>query len=70
MVLSPAASANLKTSRARSKTCRPPAKRFTSQAPASASVVLPTPIPRDVAMDPAVVTFTTKAPSRIAGHKR
>src|SRR5437773_17916 len=63
-------SANLKTSRGRSKRCRPPAKRLTSQAPTSASSVLPTAMPTEVAIDPAVVMFTTKAPSSTAGHRR
>jgi len=41
---------------------------LTSQTPSSASRVLPAAIPRDDAIDPAVVTFTRNAPREIAGH--
>ena len=70
MVLIPAASANLKTPCGRSKTVVPPANRFTSQAPTSASSVLPLATASDVATLPAVVTFTRNAPTKIAGQAR
>src|SRR6202011_1215392 len=70
VVLMSAASANLKTSCGRSKTRAPPANLFTSQAPQSASNVLPLAMPREVKIFPAVVRLTTKAPTKIAGQTR
>src|SRR5215510_11855682 len=64
----PASAANAKKLRARRKTSRPPAQRFTSQTPTTASSVLPAAMPSDEATDPAVVTFTRNAPRKIAGH--
>ncbi len=64
----PASAANMKKLRARRKTSPPPAQRCTSHTPRSASSVLPVAMPRDEATDPAVVTFTRKAPRKIAGH--
>jgi len=64
----PASAANTKNPRALANTSRPPAQRFTSQTPASASRVLPAAMPRDEVTDPAVVTFTTNAPTKTAGH--
>src|SRR6266700_1479725 len=64
-----AASANLKTPCGRSKTFRPPANRFTSHVPASASRVLPVAMAHDVATFPAVVTFTRNAPIKMAGDE-
>src|SRR5262249_4202192 len=64
----PASAANTKKLRARANTSRPPAQRFTSQTPTSASKVLPAAMPRDEATDPAAVTFTRNAPTKIAGH--
>jgi hypothetical protein len=70
MALITAAIANLKTPCGRSKTFVPPANRFTSQAPTSASSVLPVAMANDVATFPAVVTFTRNAPIKMAGHAR
>src|SRR5207247_1219978 len=62
--------ANVRMSRARSKTRRPFAKRWTRKAPRSPSSVLPPAIPSDVQTDPAVVTFTRNAPRNSAGQTR
>src|SRR6267378_4786550 len=70
IVLTTAASANLKTPCGRSKTVVPPANRFTSQAPHTASSVLPLAMASDVATLPSVVTFTRNAPTKIAGQAR
>jgi hypothetical protein len=67
---SAASAANVKMSRARSKTFRPFANRVTSQAPRSPSSVLPPAIPSEVQTDPAVVTFTRNAPANRAGQTR
>ena len=67
-VLATAAKANLKTFFERSKTSIPSAKRFTSHAPHSASRVFPAPMASEVPKLPAVVTFTKKAPTKIAGQ--
>jgi hypothetical protein len=66
----PASAAKQKTSRGRSNARAPAAKRPTSQAPITASSVLPIAIPAELSCEPAVVTLTRKAPSRIAGHSR
>ena len=47
-----------------------PAKRLTSQGPTTASSVFPVAMPSDVTTEPAVVTLTKKAPTRIAGQTR
>jgi hypothetical protein len=65
-----AAAAKVKTSRGRSNARTPAASRSTSQAPSSPSSVLPSAMPSEVATEPAVVTFTTKAPTATAGHAR
>src|SRR6266542_2020678 len=70
IVLTTAASANLKTPCGRSKAVVPPANRFTSQAPHIASSVLPLGTASDVATLPALVTFTRNAPTKIAGQAR
>jgi hypothetical protein len=49
---------------------RPRANRRTRTAPTTASAVLPAAIPSEVAMAPATVTLTMKAPRKIAGHGR
>jgi hypothetical protein len=54
----------------RSKQAAPRAKRCTSHAAASASSVLPTAMPTEAITDPEVVTFTSRAPTKIAGHAR
>src|SRR5205807_9489760 len=69
-VLVVAANANLKTSCAQSKTRVPLANRLTSHAPQSASSVLPLAMQSEVAMLPAVVSFTKNAPRKMAGHVR
>ena len=70
-VLSSAAKpANLKTSWLWSNARAPLAYRLTRYAPSSPSRVFPDAIPRDVATEPIVVTFTTNAPAKIAGHTR
>src|SRR5215470_7457980 len=61
---------NLTTSWPRAKACRPEAKRVTRYAPVSASSELPVAMPSDVAIEPAVVTFAAKAPTKTAGHIR
>lgn len=58
------------TSGARSKTSTARANRITSHAPSTPSSVLPAAIPADVRIAPDVVTFTTNAPAKIAGHSR
>src|SRR5260370_1309006 len=71
MVLNTAASsASLNVSRARLKAWRPFANRLTKYAPTRPSSVFPTLMPIDVAIDPAVVRFTKKALTRMAGHTR
>jgi hypothetical protein len=57
-------------SAARSNAARPLAKRCASAAATTASSVLPAAIPSAVATEAAVVKFTRKAPTRIAGHMR
>src|SRR5262249_31162691 len=52
------------------KVSRPPDQRLTSQAPLSASSMLPTLITAEVVIVPAVVTLAANAPSRIAGATR
>src|SRR5262245_46966251 len=52
------------------KVSQPPDQRLTSQAPASASSMLPTPIAVAVVIVPAVVALAANAPSRIAGATR
>ena len=69
-VLATAAKANLKTFFERSKTSIPSAKWFTSHAPHSASRVFPAAMASEVPKLPAVVTFTRKAPTKIAGQVR
>src|SRR5207244_13024364 len=68
--LTTAARANLTTPCRRSKTVVQPANRFTSQAPHTASSVLPLAMASDVATSPAAVTFTRNAPTKIAGQAR
>ena len=70
MVLTAAASANWKTPCGRSKTLMPPANRFTSHAPQTASSVLPAAMASEVATLPAVVAFTKNAPTKMAGQMR
>src|SRR5262249_48899552 len=65
-----AATAKRDTSRARSNARGPFAKRWTREAPASASSVLPTATPSDVATEPWVVRLTRNAPAKIAGQTR
>src|SRR5262245_14746546 len=52
------------------KVSQPLDQRLTSQAPASASSMLPIPIATEVVMVPAVVALAAKAPNRIAGATR
>jgi len=70
VLASAARSVKAPTPRARSKARVPPAKRFTSEAPTTASSVLPAAMPSDVATDPAVVRLARKAPSSTAGEAR
>ena len=70
VLTTPAKSTNRKNVPVRSKALRPPAKRQTSQAPISASQVLPPAMPRDVTTDACVVTFTKKAPRNTPGQSR
>src|SRR5438067_11261696 len=70
IVLTTAASANLKTPCGRSKTLVPSANRFTSHAPETASSVFPVAMASEVAMFPAVVAFTKNAQTKIAGQMR
>ena len=70
IVLTTAASANLKTPCGRSKTLVPSANRFTSHAPETASSVFPVAMASEVATLPAVVAFTKNAPTKIAGQMR
>src|SRR5207247_10456269 len=70
IVLTTAASANLKTPCGRSKTVVPPANRFTSQAPHTASSVLPLATASDVATLPSVETFTRNTPTKSAVQHR
>ena len=69
-VLNMTATVNLKTSCERSKTRIPLAKRLTSQAPQTASSVLPVAIQSEVEILPAVVALTKNAPTKIAGQTR
>ena len=70
VVLTAAASANLKTFFGRLKAFGPPANQLTSHAPQIASSVLPVATPKEVKMFPSVVRFTRNAPTKIAGHMR
>lgn len=64
----PAKSVNLRMSDVRKIAFSTPAKRRTIQAPNNASKVFPMAITAEVAAVPAVVRFTRKAPSSIAGQ--
>ena len=66
----PASNAYAKMSRGTSKQRRPCANRRTSPLATTASSVLPMPIPIEVAIPPAVVTFTRNAPSSTPGQTR
>src|SRR5262249_22491272 len=69
VVLSKAArSTNVNVSRWWAKTFLPFANWLTRNAPKSPSNVFPVAIPREVAIEPAVVTLTANAPRKIAGH--
>src|SRR5262245_41585624 len=61
------AAANRKTSDALSNAAVPRANCVTSHAPTVASSVLPSAIPSDVRIEPAVVTLTTNALMKMAG---
>jgi hypothetical protein len=65
-----AISAKRNTLRGRSKARTPSAQRMTSAAPITASSVLPTAMPRQVATELAVAKLTAKAPARIRGQTR
>src|ERR1051325_5064260 len=64
----PASSARVKTSRARSPTRRPRAKRLTRYAPSSPSSVFPAAIATALGTAPVVVRFNRNAPTMIAGQ--
>src|SRR5262245_18801840 len=49
---------------------RPPAKRSTSAAASTVSSVLPSATPKELATEPAVVTFARNAPMNTAGRNR